>query len=275
MPSASPTIEIVTATVDAGATQEFWSTWQARAARPVAITTVKNGGQSAALSPVSTAGGRRQIISVCEPLGTVPAFAKGVAAAGADVIACIHDDVAIEEEDWDLWVSGFFETQGGGRNVGLVGFGGALAVGEPGMYDRPYDPMTLARHGFMSNMRHAEAHGRRVVMPRRVAVLDGFSLIGRREFMQKAWAYLDALGIKHHAYDVALCSLAKRWGYETWLVPVACHHVGGRTAVANREYAEWALRQTPGGDADFWKAAHAIVYDEFRDVLPFGFEEER
>lgn len=244
-------------------------------------------------------------------LGVVPAFALGVARAledGADVIACLHDDLEINENGWDQDVREAFENP----RVGLVGFGGARGLGSDDIYRTPYNPMQLARQDFVSNMRHAEAHGRRGLVPERVACLDGFSQIGRREFWegysyaraladfggvdgsgtnpvyikgnlseqeweQNLFERMEALGMVHHAYDACLGAFAARLGWEVWMLPVACHHFGGRTAVADNRYTDWARErfavtdwkgQHVEGDAACWTEAHRITYDQFRDVLP-------
>lgn len=215
-------------------------------------------------------------------LGVVPAFAQGVTQAladGAQIICCIHDDLLIEEDGWDGLVCAWFE---GHPACGLVGFGGGTGLGDSDIYETPYAPYQLARQGFCSNMRDAEAHGRRELTPVRVACLDGFSQIGTRAYWQ-GWANtthaqqlagsnlfqsLADLGMVHHAYDAALGCYAKRLGWEAWMLPIRCHHFGGRTAVADQGYHAWAEGINPGGDRTFWEIAHKIVYDEFRDVLP-------
>lgn len=115
-------------------------------------------------------------------LGVVPAFAAGVARAlkaGATIIACLHDDLLIEADGWDGLVAAWFE---GNPQTGLLGFGGGTGLGDANIYQTAYSPHQLARQGFVSNMRDAEAHGVRSLAPVRVACLDGMSLIGRREF---------------------------------------------------------------------------------------------
>ncbi|KKL53021.1 hypothetical protein LCGC14_2279600, partial [marine sediment metagenome] len=204
-------------------------------------------------------------------LGTVPAFAEGCRIAqeqGAEVICCFHDDVRIDDSLWDMRIEEHFDDH---PACALAGFGGAMGVGRAGMYDEPFDPMTLARHSFGSNMEDAEAHGERWTEPRRVAVLDGFSQIFRVKTVHSApFTYLADLGIIHHAYDVALAAMIRRGPErETWFLPIPCHHAGGRTAVLDTGYLAWAKTKNPEGDQGLWLDAHRIVYDQFQDVLPF------
>jgi hypothetical protein len=243
-------------------------------------------------------------------MGTVPAFAKGLRQAlrsEADVIALLHDDLLIEQDGWDRMVLGHFALNDA---CGLLGFGGATGLGDPDIYQKPYAPMQLARRHFISNMRDAEAHGERVQVATQVSCLDGFSLIGRRDFWSaqgephrrvRSCATCDAtgfamsarrgscgfcdgqenhepqpnlfeqfqtLGITHHCYDSLCGCYARRLGWEVWMLPVKCHHFGGRTAVNDQAYHAWAKTQDPNGDSGFWLKAHEIGWREFRDVLP-------
>ena len=219
--------------------------------------------------------------------GTVGAFREGIdhllQEPDLAVIACLHDDVELLERGWDERVMGFFLRH---SRAGLLGFGGALALGADDLYDQPYDPMRLARQHFRSNLLDAEAHGIRSLVPERVACLDGFSQVGRREFWEgfegpladrrdgdrqptyrRPWTELKALGIIHHFYDGLLGCLAARHGWETWYLPVRCRHYGGRTAVGDPGYQRWA-EQAHGGDRQIWEQSHRIGYEAFRDVLP-------
>lgn len=222
-------------------------------------------------------------------LGSVEAFRRGVDAAlasfpDAGIIACLHDDLQIHDPDWAARVVEYFAEN---PAMGLAGFGGAIALGDADLYQKEYAPQALARKGFRSNLVDAEAHGIRRLYAERVACLDGFSQIGRRAFWEgrdyetqsgpaadvaslRPWEVLRDLGMVHHFYDSALGCLAARAGWETWYLPIPCVHYGGRTAVGDRGYQQWALAQPQGGDHGFWREAHRIGYDAFRDVLPLS-----
>lgn len=235
-------------------------------------------------------------------LGTVPAFREGVDFALADsrrfdLIACLHDDLEILDPQWADRVSAYFAAN---PAMGLAGFGGAIGLGDDDLYKTPYRPEQLARKGFRSNLVDAEAHGIRSLLSERVACLDGFSQIGRREFWEgstartielkrrlrtykdmdsipieitsavgrRPWTILERLGMVHHFYDGALGAIAARYGWETWYLPIACKHYGGQTAVGDSGYQDWAKTQVADGDHGFWEAAHKLGYEAFRDVLP-------
>lgn len=235
-----------------------------------------------------------------EYLGSVSAFRRGTdfvldRIPDADIIACLHDDLEIQDADWQKKVIRHFEKV---PSCGLLGFGGAIGLGDADIYQKPYAPTQLARIGFRSNLRDAEVHGVRSLISEEVACLDGFSQIGRREFWlgqtaskqwtgtpgqpdfkflptprlndteQRPWTVLEDLGIVHHLYDGLLGAIAARYGWETWYLPIRCHHYGGRTAVGDVGYQQWATDRIAGGDHGFWEAAHRIGYDSFKDVLP-------
>lgn len=214
-----------------------------------------------------------------EYLGTVPAFRLGVDYAleqtDADIIACFHDDVEILDPEWIPKVIRLFERH---PDCGLAGFGGAIGLGTDELYKCEYSPMQLARIGFRSNLVDAEVHGIRSLLSEQVAVLDGFSQIGRREFFEgyrrsgreddPPWTYLADQGFRHHFQDGGLACLAKRYGWTTWYLPISCRHYGGRTAVADEGYRKWAESVIPGGDQSFWQHSHKIAAQLFSDVLP-------
>jgi hypothetical protein len=215
-------------------------------------------------------------ITVQGVFGSVPAFAEGVRTAlagGAEIICLLHNDVRIDEDGWDARVWEHFQAH---PRCGLAGFGGALGLGDEDIYQVPYAPQQLARRDFVSNMQDAEAHGRRERRTRRAVCFDGFSQIGRADFWNlagdrnwyglPAFDYLANRGVIHHAYDSWLGAMAARLGWEAWLIPVACHHLGGRTAVGDPAYHQWAADK--GGDGGIWEEAHRLMYEDCRGILP-------
>lgn len=275
-------LAVVTATMNPDRAMPCMDSWATRAAYRWPTVTVWNGRQGAWDGVADY--GKDAIVVTEEILGVVPAFAWGVRKAldlpGVEIIACLHDDLLVEEDGWDDQVLSLFDAH---PQAGLAGFGGGTGLGSDDIYRAPYSPHQLARQDFVSNLRDAEAHGRRLVRPsRQVACLDGFSQIGRREFWA-GWhqrghvratrqsSILQEMadwGLVHHAYDSALGCWAARLNWEVWMVPVACHHLGGQTAVGEPRYAAWAETIIPGGDRGFWELAHKEVYERFVDVLP-------
>ena len=276
MKPSTPLLLVVTATANLAEAKPRIERWRDRASFEWPLLVVENGGKT----DHWLNGGPTIIHRTEEWLGSVPAMAKGIALARdlykPLVIAALHDDVEIEEPGWDVRVLDHF-TQF--KRCGLAGFSGATGLGDDEIYLTPYQPMQLARRGFRSNLVDAEAHGERSTRVERVVCHDGFSLIGRATWWywgtkgdgrrgQPPWEVLRATGIKHHCYDSLLGVLAAKASWESWYLPVACRHLGGRTAVANREYQQWAMTQVDGGDAGFWHQAHEIGYELGRGILP-------
>ncbi len=292
-----PRFTIVTATAGAEKADECFQSWYDKREIDGAIVVVQQGSL-----PNMPLRARDQYVAFQQDdyLGPVPAFKLGVdlalqITAPDGIIACLHDDLLIEEDQWDAKVMAYFNQH---PEVGLLGFGGGTGLGSEDIYQVPYNPMQLARVDFVSNMRDAEAHGRRVTEPTRVACLDGFSQIGRVQYWQgktpggsysqlSSLAPLDRLtdaGVIHHAYDAYLGAWAEALGWHVTMLPIACHHYGGQTAVGDAGYQAWAKTQAPelipiggpggaivDGDNAFWQVAHRKVYDLLRGVLPLRF----
>lgn len=177
---------------------------------------------------------------------------------GADVLAYVHDDLIIHEQDWGLRVLAEFEDP----KVGIVGFGGAIRHGSLDLYKVPYRLQDLARFGYMSNVDDAEVHGERMEGSREVAVLDGFALCIRRSLLDRVGGWSTLIGhCDFYGYDYAACGLARRLGYSIRVVGVRCHHLGGRTSTGV------AAQAMTGQDA--YDKAHRWFYEEFRDVMPW------
>lgn len=273
-------LTVVTATTNLERARPCIESWIRQAAGPLdPVIVVGNGMAMPSAEASASFPGHVVVLSTERYLGSVPAFELGMEVAlrtEADIIACLHDDFEILEPGWDTKVLKYFSRR---PEMGLAGFGGAVGLGQVGMYDHPYDPMSLARSGFRSDLVDAEAHGIRSLLAEPVACLDGFSQIGRRAFWEgfsyrdpqgadRPWTQLKDLGFTHHFYDSALGCLAARHGWETWYLPLRAKHWGGRTAVGDPGYQAWAKSQDPKGDQGFWEAAHKIGYEAFRDILP-------
>lgn len=236
-------LHIVTASLDPGKTEKYWGSWEKTASRPIPRTHVTG------------------------VMGPVQAFLVGIeeaAAAGAEVVACLHDDLEILVRGWDEEIEELFVRN---RHALLCGFGGAKGLGALDIYKTPYRLEQLARVDFISNMKDAEAHGRRSQLPQEVACLDGFSLIGRAKFMLKAFQKFDKLGVIHHGFDSWLGAEAWRVGGTCWYLPVACHHAGGATAVGDPRFAQWAAEHADGESA-IRNHSHRMMYADLRGVLP-------
>jgi len=196
--------------------------------------------------------------------GVIQSYQLGYEKSSADILAFIHDDVTIDESDWQERVVKEFEDE----SVGVVGFGGAKNHGVDNIYKIPYDYKQLARADYMSNTDDAENHGTRFAGSCEVAVLDGFCLIVRRELLDSAGGWPVDRYPPHHNYDYWICCKAHQLGYKVRLVGVRCMHHGGLTATTG-EYLKWCRSTKWGSDEEMHKQGHRLIYDDFRDVLPW------
>ena len=191
-------------------------------------------------------------------LGVVGSYQKLYENSDEELLAYLHDDVICREEGWNERVIKEFEDP----NVGVCGFGGALQHGDPSIYKTPYQLQQLRRSSYRSNVDDAEIHGERFTGSCEVAVLDGFALVVRREFLDRmgGWKVI-AGGCDFYCYDYAICAMAHRFGYRVRMVGIRCHHRGGGTSVINK-----GLSAT---SQEAYDLSHKWYYEEFRDVMPW------
>jgi GT2 family glycosyltransferase len=183
---------------------------------------------------------------------------------GYDVIVFMHDDVLIYDHLSSSWyeqvMAEFCDPK-----VAIVGLGGASGIGLPDIYKIPYRTNQLQRIDYRSNQEDWEIHGGHGLGRRDVAVVDGFFMAVRTEFLNQidGWA-----GFKHnfHMYDAYLCLMAARRGWKVRCVGVKCLHRGGGTST-KAEYAEWCKERGTTMERDH-QEPHVFIYEEFRDLLP-------
>lgn len=168
------------------------------------------------------------------------------------IIALMHDDLMVYEQDWDYRVLSQFEDE----RVGMVGFGGALGHGAPDLYTTPYCLPKLARQNFLSNMRSWRLHGERITGQRDVAVFDGFAIFVRRSIIEKWGGFPVGKPYGYWMYCEALCCEARRQGYKLRLVGIDCEHLGGKT-----------VGMVPL--TDDYQEAHRYFFEQNRDMMPY------
>jgi GT2 family glycosyltransferase len=192
-------------------------------------------------------------------LGVTGSLQQLYKATKEEFIAFFHSDLEILEP-WAERVLQQFESE----NVAVVGFGGALQLGVDDIYKTPYELTQLRRVDYVSNTIDAETHGRRSEKPHDVATLDGFSLIVRRELLDRLNGW--DLRFKFHNYDNWLCMMAKKLGYKTRMLPVKCHHHGGQTSTGPAASDLWRSQGT--SDQEIHTESHKLLYELGRGVLP-------
>jgi hypothetical protein len=169
------------------------------------------------------------------------------------ILAFIHDDCKILEQNWDLRVLKEFQDP----QVGLVGFAGGIGFGSPNLYRVPYKLEQLGRWGFRSNMKDAERHGAHFAGECDGACLDGFAMFVRRNVLDKWGGWIHGKALGYFVYDMALSAEVRKQGLKTRIVGVACEHLGGKTASMMHLTDDHA-------------AAHKWLFHRYRSVLPFA-----
>lgn len=172
------------------------------------------------------------------------------------IIALIHDDLRILEQDWDKRILEQFDDP----SVGLIGFGGGLGHFLPQAYVEPFHIPNMIRREFLSNLVDAERHGRRFTGECDVAVLDGIALFIRRSVLDRWGGWPVSKPYGYFLYSEALCCEVRRQGLRIRVVGISCEHLGGKTI---------ALTQL----TENYEEAHRALWEDSRDVLPYFVEE--
>lgn len=189
----------------------------------------------------------------------------------ADIHAILHSDLTIHEPGWDKRVLAEFEDS----RVGIVSFCGATRHGTDDIYRTPYDYKQLARGGFISNLSDAEAHGTRNTGTADVAVVDSFSLIVRRSFLDRCGGWPVHTYPSSHVSDYWACLMCHRLGYRIRFVGVACSHTsGGVRGDGTFDYPAWARTTRWGSDEEMHRVGHRLIAEEFKDILPVVIRED-
>lgn len=185
---------------------------------------------------------------------------RGWRETDGEVVGFLHSDLYIQEKGWDGRVLNAFTDP----EVAIVGFVGATGLADDLIYRVPYDFRQLARRDVYSNLSDWGVHGAHEAGSRKVAVLDSCAIFVRRALLVRidgwpVYRYPNS----SHCSDLWICCMARRFRMKVELVGVKCtHRSGGRGTVGE----EWLSER--GGDSQMHQAAHVLIYNDFRDVLP-------
>lgn len=183
-----------------------------------------------------------------------------------DALVYVHDDVSIYDANWLERVG--LELMD--PKVAIVGFGGATAIGVPDIYKVPYQIQQLIRTNYVSNQNGWEVHGSQEMGEKRVAVVDGYFMAIKGQFLREVGGW-DWIQSNFHCYDLAMCLEAVRRGWEVRMVGVSCDHHGGGTSTKG-EYITWCKEHATTPEEEHSKP-HVWLYNEYRDILPLRIEQ--
>ncbi len=214
----------------------------------------------------SFAKGYRNEIYLNQPnIGVVPAMQVLYEALPEySILVYVHDDVTCHDPEWAARVLAEFEDP----RVAIVGFGGATGIGVADIYKTRYEISQLQRIGYASNMRDWEVHGAYEAGAKDVAVVDGFFMAVRREFLRQI-AGFKWFPHRFHCYDTALCLMAWRKGWKVRMTGVEVTHHGASFS-ASPEYKKWCHENGTTMEKEH-EEPHRWMYDwgVARDLLPF------
>ena len=197
-----------------------------------------------------------------ENIGMVPAYQKLYETYRSEpLIAFLHDDCEIYDEDWPAKVEAEFVDP----KVAVVGLGGALGLGDPDLYKVPYNLNQLARKDYFSNQTDWQVHGQRETGSRNVAVVDGFFMAIRTSFLDEIGGW-SGFPFTFHMYDAYICLKALERGYRIRMTGISCTHHGGGTSTSP-EYIDWCKERGTTPEREH-REPHAFIYEAFREVLP-------
>lgn len=195
--------------------------------------------------------------------GLVMTMQKGYELATTDILAFFHNDVIVYEKGWDTKVRKAFEED---PTLGLAGWFGHEGVHHNG-----------GRQGCWSAMLEAEYHGNRLegVDKRYITSVDGFSIICRKEMLDKKGGFDTKTYKYHHLYDkdIGLESLSR--GYRNIVMNIECHHISGVTA--NRTDWQNQANQLMGsnsGDMDCMRVNMDAFNSKWGHILPIIVNQE-
>lgn len=220
-----------------------------------------------------------KIVRYEKNIGVYPTFWES--APTGDIIAFLHSDLIVCEQNWDARVEQAFRHD---KNLGLVGFIGSNEIDgsggrglgttsnfQGGTY-LPIDRINYDNIKWTGSPAHV--HGKVNAGFTAAAVVDGCAMIFSREALRDLKMREDFP--IHHFYDRLLSSEVREKGYSMGVLGIACDHISGQTANQEPKYGdtakEWAeahglvMEPWHNWDTVLYKTAEAIWLAEYRDV---------
>lgn len=233
-------------------------------------------------------------------IGVYPVFWDALKYATGDVIALLHSDLMICEQDWDARVMKTFEEH---EKLGLLGFigsneidiGGGRGAGTTSNFKGNIYAARNCNIESKWNIKNvygerdnevwagspARVHGRQYDGFTNAAVVDGCAMIFRKSVLEQIPQRENFP--PHHFYDRLLSCEVKERGYTVGVLGIACDHISGQTVNKEIEYSdmarEWAIahdmyRQDDklnylphyhNWDTELYKEAEKQWLSEYRD----------
>jgi glycosyltransferase involved in cell wall biosynthesis len=225
-----------------------------------------------------------KIIRLEKNIGVYPTFWEALKHTDADILAFLHSDLIIDEQDWDERILAAFNVH---PKLGLLGFIGSNEIDPSGGRGlgttSNFQGVKTIYRDKAGNQKEwtgstAEVHGKRSHGYSKACVVDGCSMVFRRSVLEQIKQRLDFP--PHHFYDRLLSCEVRELGYEVGVLGVGCDHISGQTVNQEEAYQivfarEWAekhnLRPSEGANWDsvIYKEAERQWLLEYRDKKHF------
>lgn len=232
------------------------------------------------LSPFNKLGGRIGNVHYKfndENSGVLATFKQGLELTDANIICFIHNDVLLQEKDWDTKVKGVFEAN---EKLGLVGIFGAVGVGDNGGRVRSQSKMLGQEWGKCDCHEFAWQHHSEYLDGLHPAtILDGVGMFFRRDALQSLAEtdMFDDWRAPHHFYDriMPLKLIDKGWKIGT--LGVGFDHWSGATANSSEIYnataKQWLedqgiYEEDKPADQQIYNLAEHQFFQEFGKRIP-------
>lgn len=240
-------------------TQETLNTLKSLQSKEIRYIIVDNGSTPPVRDWLIGLSGDDIVIRNDKNVGLPKALNQAMAVSRADYVFHTHSDISMFEQAWDIRIEEALEDANKKQTVGVAGFYGAYGIGTTDIYRTPYVMQQLVRVSCTAGHKCRQnpavhGHSQFHEVWKKVAVLDGFSLIVKNDGKLRFWDKS-----VHHIYDSQICLEAYDAGMQVICINCDVQHHGGRTDVGE----DWA---TPFGKtkAEIHSEAHLPFYEMWR-----------
>ena len=237
-------------------TQKTLDSLKSKQSKEIQYIIVDNGSTPPVRDWLIGLSGDDIVIRNEQNVGLPKALNQAMIVSDTDYTFFTHSDIEMFEQDWDLKIEQAIEDAG---NVGVAGFYGAYGIGSSDIYRTPYHFTQLVRVIPVAGDRCKQdpkihGHAQFKELWKKVAVLDGFSLIVKNE---AGFVFDESFG-PHHMYDSDIALQAYNKGMQVICINMDVIHYGGRTDVGE----DWA---TPFGKTkqEVHREAHPPFYEKW------------
>jgi len=198
-------------------------------------------------------------------IGVYPTFQQGYDLTDrSPFVFYSHNDVEMLEYGWDEKMNHILkELIEYGDKPGVCGMFGALGIGTPDLYVKPYHFTQLMRRDCITVPGMYDGQSAILLEndARQIIVLDGFSLIVRRQMVRDVMygKFDHARFPVHHMYDIDICVESHLGQFKNYVIDVDCKHHGGVTSTREK----WAEKMGTT-DLKIHRDAHRVFYEKWR-----------